>query len=217
MFVKTRARKKKGLKSRINILPFPGQSLRKKADSGQQTPKENQPSVPVERPVQPEIRTLSQPTKTVVQPLVTVKELKEKFSVKEQPLNENLPKEEFTKDQLNVKWQMFAHKIGLSGLTTFQQCMMKRPPILEEDFHIKFVLDNKVIVDMIQPDLNQLIDYLRKELKNHSINVELTIEEVGNSEIPSRPITGKDKFTLLAKRNPNLYSLKNILNLDIEP
>jgi hypothetical protein len=29
-------------------------------------------------------------------------------------------------------------------------------------------------------------------------------------------LTGKDKFTALARKNPNLHTLKNTFNLDIE-
>jgi hypothetical protein len=58
------------------------------------------------------------------------------------------------------------------------------------------------------------VDYLRKEVKNYLIRIELKLSE--NPEEEVKFLTGKDKFAALARKNPNLHTLKNLFNLDIE-
>jgi hypothetical protein len=55
---------------------------------------------------------------------------------------------------------------------------------------------------------------MRKNLKNYQIEIELILTDNPGKEI--KFLTGKDKFNALARRNPNLHTLKNLFNLDIE-
>ena len=75
-------------------------------------------------------------------------------------------------------------------------------------------LDNQIQIDYINPHLSEMVDYLRKEVKNYLIRIELKLSE--NPEEEVKFLTGKDKFAALARKNPNLHTLKNLFNLDIE-
>ena len=55
---------------------------------------------------------------------------------------------------------------------------------------------------------------LRGEMENFSSIVNRAEEEVGEEEV--KFLTGKDKFAALARKNPNLHTLKNRFNLDID-
>jgi hypothetical protein len=55
---------------------------------------------------------------------------------------------------------------------------------------------------------------LRKELKNYSVDITLRLNDHPEDEV--KFLTGKDKFAALARKNPNLHTLKNTFNLDIE-
>jgi hypothetical protein len=59
-----------------------------------------------------------------------------------------------------------------------------------------------------------MIGYFRKELKNYSFEISFNLNE--NPEAELKFLTGKDKFAALARKNPNLHTLKNTFNLDIE-
>ena len=56
--------------------------------------------------------------------------------------------------------------------------------------------------------------FLRNSLKNHNINV--LIELIENPAEDVKFLNGKDKFEVMAKKNPELHTLKNLFNLDIE-
>ena len=75
-------------------------------------------------------------------------------------------------------------------------------------------VDNQIQVDYITPLLNELISFLRNSLKNHNITVQ--IEQTEHPVEDVKFLNGKDKFEVMAKKNPELNNLKNLFNLDIE-
>ena len=62
--------------------------------------------------------------------------------------------------------------------------------------------------------MGDLIQYIRAEVKNYLIDVKMEISQNQEAEVKFQ--TGKDKFASLARKNPNLHTLKNKFNLDIE-
>jgi hypothetical protein len=55
---------------------------------------------------------------------------------------------------------------------------------------------------------------MRKQLQNFYLDIVLVQASADEGEI--KFLTGKDKFAALARKNPNLHTLKNRFNLDIE-
>lgn len=127
---------------------------------------------------------------------------------------ENLPREAFTKDSVKMFWKRFAYKVKEDGMETFYNALIKREPVFLEDEHFAIEVDNKVQEDYINPLLSEFVTYLRQQLKNHSISVEIILTEDPMKEV--KFLTGKDKFNALARKNKNLHTLKSIFNLDIE-
>lgn len=127
---------------------------------------------------------------------------------------ENMPRESFSYDHVKMLWRRFAFEMKEKGMETFYNAMIKREPIQKEDTHFVMDVDNQIQVDYITPHLQDLIAYFRKELKNYSFEVTLRLSD--NPEEEVKFLTGKDKFAVLARKNPNLHTLKNTFNLDIE-
>jgi DNA-binding protein len=76
------------------------------------------------------------------------------------------------------------------------------------------VVDNQIQVDYITPHLEEMVSFIRKEVKNYLIQVIIQLND--QPEVEVKFLTGKDKFAALARKNPNLHTLKNTFNLDIE-
>lgn len=211
MFVKTRAGKKKWLTDRVSILPFPNQSLRNKvAAPVKNAPPVKEPIQLVEQPI-----VLSQPAGSVNTQHISIKKMIEEDSKKEIVLQqENLPREGFKKEHLQVVWKRFAFKIKDQGMDTFYHALVKRDPLFITDEKLAIVVDNSIQQDYIKPLLPDFIAYLREQLKNHWIDVEIVFSDKPDEEL--KYLTGKDKFNALARKNPNLHTLKNLFNLDIE-
>jgi hypothetical protein len=97
---------------------------------------------------------------------------------------------------------------------TFYNALIKRDPIQKNNREYIMEVDNQVQIDYIFPLLANLVDFVRKALKNYALDIK--IELTKNPEEEVKFLTGKDKFTALARKNPNLHTLKNTFNLDIE-
>ncbi|XOV68805.1 MAG: hypothetical protein ACFHU9_06405 [Fluviicola sp.] len=131
-----------------------------------------------------------------------------KFDMSDMPLND------FGMDDLKMMWRRFAFDMKNEGKQTFFSALMKRDPILVEGTKYKMEVDNQTQVDYISPILSELVDYLRAGLKNYSIEVSVELTATPEEEV--KFMTGKDKFAALARKNPNLHTLKNTFNLDID-
>jgi len=211
LFFETRARKKKWLTERVDILPFPNQTLRKKA-----TPAKTVASVPVSivpQEVKPVV--LSAPAGSVDAPHISIKKILED-QIKNDPTltKENEEREPFTRDQLKMFWKRFAFQMKENSMETFYNALIKREPVFLDDEKLAIEVDNNVQVEYINPHLNDFVSFLRKNLKNYSISVEMRLTEDSMQEV--KYLTGKDKFAAMARKNTNLHKLKNLFNLDIE-
>jgi hypothetical protein len=211
LFFKTRARKKKWLTEPVEILPFPNQTLRKKA-----TPAKTVAPIPISivpQEVKPVV--LTAPAGSVDASHISIKKILEDQNKNEPSISkESTLRESFTQDQLKMFWKRFAFQMKESSMETFYNALIKREPVFINDETFAIEVDNTVQIDYINPLLNDFVSYLRQNLKNFSIKVELKLTDDPMKEV--KYLTGKDKFAAMARKNTNLHKLKNLFNLDIE-
>jgi hypothetical protein len=127
---------------------------------------------------------------------------------------ENLPREDFSFDKLKMLWRRFAFEMKERNLETFYNAMIKREPTIKDDVILKMEVDNQIQIDYITPHLQEMRAFFQKELRNYSVNIEIFLSEHPEEEV--KYLSGKDKFAALARKNPNLHTLKNTFNLDID-
>lgn len=199
----------------VDIIPFPNQNLRDKVPT---VAKPIAPSVrqaPIAQVVEPKILTV--PSGQLNTSNISIKKMMEKKENEDHAMDrlpENLPHNPFTFDQVKMLWRRFAFEMKEKGMETFYNAMIKREPVQKDDMHFVMDVDNQIQIDYITPHLQDLISYFRRELKNHSITVTFSLND--NPEQEVKFLTGKDKFAALARKNPNLHTLKSTFNLDIE-
>jgi hypothetical protein len=216
LFPTAGAGKKKWLTDPVDIIPFPNQNLRDKVAA---TPKPIAPSVR-QSPVidqKPEPKVAAVPTGQLNTTNLSIKRMMEKSEEEASGSDhslENMPREPFSYDHVKMLWRRFAFEMKERGMETFYNAMIKREPVQMEDTSFIMDVDNQIQVDYITPHLQDLVAYFRMELKNYSFEVSLRITDNPDEEI--KFLTGKDKFAALARKNPNLHTLKNTFNLDIE-
>lgn len=215
MFLEPGARKKKWLTDPVDIVPFPSQNLRDKIPA---TPKPNAPIVrqaPLIEHVEP--KNTSVPIGKLSSSTLSIKQLMEKKEEEQAAssiMPENMPMNSFSYDQVKMLWRRFAFEMKEKGMETFYNAMVKREPIQKAETHFVMDVDNQIQVDYITPYLQEMTSYFRKELKNYAFEISFSLNE--NPEKEVKFLTGKDKFTALARKNPNLHTLKTTFNLDIE-
>lgn len=111
-------------------------------------------------------------------------------------------------------WKVTAHTQRAAGHDQVYHVMIKREPQQLDETTYKFEVDNPIQMTRLESALGEIMAYIRKELKNYSLTI-LT-ELVESQEDEARFLNGPDKFEKLAKKNTNLYDLKNRFNLDID-
>lgn len=215
MFHFSGARKKKRLTDLVKVIPFPDQNLRGRAQKSAPKPVAKKPVKPI--PLKPVPKVMDAPTGKLSSSSVSIKKLMNPETNGEggAPMDlENMPMNDYTFDDLKMAWRRFAFEMKTQGKETFYNALIKRDPIQKGDREYVMEVDNQVQIDYIFPILSELVLYVRSAVKNYALDIK--VELTKNPEEEVKYLTGKDKFASLARKNPNLHTLKNTFNLDIE-
>ena len=217
MFHQSGAPKKKLLTDPVSIIPFPNQDLRDKAPKATVAKPAVKPPLKkvFDRP-EPKVLTAPSGTKKYASSLSINKMMAPKKEGEEgAPMDlSNMPMNDYHIDDFKMAWRRFAHILKENGDKTYYNALIKRDPIQKPDHLFILQLDSVIQVDTIRLRISELLGYIRKELRNYSIDVKLEITSNPDDEVKFQ--TGKDKFAALARKNPNLHTLKKAFNLDIE-
>ncbi|PHR23526.1 MAG: hypothetical protein COA38_17105 [Fluviicola sp.] len=217
MFHQSGAPKKKLLTDPVNIIPFPNQDLRDKAPkAGVTKPAAKAPLKKVFDRPEPKVLSAPSGNKKYTSSLSINKMMAPKKEGEDgAPMDlSNMPMNDYHIDDFKMAWRRFAHILKEKGEKTYYNALIKRDPIQKPDHLFILQVDNQVQVDQIRLRISDLLGYLRKELRNYGIDVKLEITSNPDEEVKFQ--TGKDKFAALARKNPNLHTLKKTFNLDIE-
>ena len=211
--LKQESEKKKGLTDSVVILPFPTQTLRKSNASAPV----NKPAVVASKPVVENVenKVLTSPQGVISTKHISIKDSIEKIKESQQQGNlEDQPREGFSIEHVKMYWKQYAYVVKENGLETFYNALIKRDPVLISEEVLGIVVDNQVQMDYIHAELVGFIEFMRKSLQNFHVDIQLSMSNEPEKE--TKFLTGKDKFNALARKNPNLHTLKNLFNLDIE-
>jgi len=119
----------------------------------------------------------------------------------------------FTQQSLELVWSKYANDLKAQGKINMATSLMGRKPLLKEAANIEFTVTNKTQEEVINDNKTNFLDYLRKELNNYSIQLELkmtTLEEKANL------YTATDRYKFLLEKNPQLEKLRQTFDLDLE-
>jgi len=119
---------------------------------------------------------------------------------------------DFTEQELIEKWHVFSDTLG--NRPRIFNTLTSKDPKLEENYTISFVIDNNLQEEKINEIRNELLSFLKKELKNSAIDLKLIVTEI--EEDTNKLYTSEDKFKHMLSKNENLGKLKQEFNLDIE-
>ena len=147
--------------------------------------------------------------------MISIRETLEKDKESnKQVRQEDLPREGFHLDHVKMYWKQFAFQVKEDGMETFYNALIKRDPILRGEETLELTVDNLVQQNYIQTHLLTFKEFMRKQLNNYYLDIILVQAAADEEEV--KFLTGKDKFAALARKNPNLHTLKNRFNLDID-
>ena len=145
---------------------------------------------------------------------LSIKQILEKEKEAKEKKNIILPRDKVDTQKILVLWRQYAYIMKDKGMETYYNALIKRDPVFENNEKIKIIVDNPIQIEVIKPNLNELINFLREKLNNHFIEVEVELSEAPEEEV--KFLNGKDKFEAMAEKNPKLITLKNLFKLDID-
>lgn len=143
-------------------------------------------------------------------------DLEANYSKKEEIQAEYLSgesKAEFSSDIMLKFWNAYAEKIKKEGKINIFTIMTANPPVLLDNFLIELVIENKIQEDLLSSEKVDLLNYLRVEIKNFSIDLKTRQMEQTQKR---RLYTSSEKYQHMLEKNPNLEEFKRRFNLDLE-
>ena len=119
---------------------------------------------------------------------------------------------EFNSEKLKLKWIQYSKNLSESGNNSLSSLLEINEPNIFQNNKIIFTVPTKSNKKEIDNDRENLIKFLRLELQNDLIELEVIVDKSTSKEYYSTP---QEKFEKLNKINPLLDQFKKDLKLDL--
>ena len=119
----------------------------------------------------------------------------------------------FTQQALETIWDKYANDLKTKGKANLALALLSKRPVLVNETLIEFTVNNKALEESINEDKLNFLGFLRKELNNFSIQLNLLMTA---AEDKTNLYTATDRYKHLAEKNPNINKLRQAYDLDIE-
>lgn len=109
------------------------------------------------------------------------------------------------------KWRGFAERLRAENKITLYTIMTSGEPVLEGNV-IKIGVENRIQEQELREGKIDILNYLRIELKNYSLDLKETMLE---QERVRKPYTSKEKYQAMVTKNPKLDLLRRKFDLGL--
>ena len=176
-------------------------------------------NIPVTEEVTPQAKPLSKPivlkkeTKRVSGlSLSSLKAKKEHEAIKNPSIRqEELPTLPFTEVEMQKHWNDYITKIENQGKKILASSLQTDIPRLKDNFTIRLQFPNSTMKKEVEREQGPLLQYLREKLQNHSIEIQISV----NEEIAKKyAFTPEEKYEKLKEKNPAIEMLRTEFDLD---
>lgn len=123
------------------------------------------------------------------------------------------PYNEFTTDALNTAWEKYANELKQKGKSNLGIALLSKRPLLVDKTTIEFTINNKALEETINEDKMNFLGFLRKELNNYNIQLNL---QLSVNEEKTNLYTATDRYNRLVEKNPMIKKFRQTFDLDIE-
>jgi hypothetical protein len=86
-------------------------------------------------------------------------------------------------------------------------------PFITGEHTVTIPIDNKIVAQELQSMRPQIETYLRKQMQNNKINIQIELEEVNKNH---RIVSRIEQYQMMEQQNPSLKKLKEMFELDLE-
>ena len=118
----------------------------------------------------------------------------------------------FDQKSLKQSWEKFQTKISKSGRKNLESILSISNPELKENNKVEYTLTNNTSKLELNKNKNELIDFLKKDLKNDNISIEVKVNKLKEKKFIYTPT---EKYDKLKKLNPNIETLRKEFKLNL--
>ena len=126
-------------------------------------------------------------------------------------VEEILPTEKFTEIQMLSFWFEYADDLQKKGLRIMEALLRVSDPKLV-DLKIVYEVPNLGSKNDFEANKTPFLNYLKRKLNNHSVEIEVIVNEVMKAKTAFTPM---EKFERLNDINPSVALLRKVFNLEI--
>lgn len=159
---------------------------------------------------QPQTNVARQATSFSIKNAMQKKEEEVKKEENEEAFNESTERNDFSQDMLIKAWNNYVQYT--TEQPVLQQTIQQCKPVLGTDYRIMLAVYNSSQEALMTKERVKITNYLRKELHNGAVSLEIRIYEVGEN---TKSLTQKEIFLRMMEHNPNLKKLAKELNLEL--
>ena len=125
---------------------------------------------------------------------------------------DDYPRKSFTESELQTAWKDFQKFLIKKGEKSIASILATDIPTLQENFHIQFILPNKLMEDQLKQVKPKLIKFIRESLNNYGISLNIVVNETIEKKFAYTP---QEKYNKLLEKNAFLKDLKDTFQLDL--
>ena len=125
---------------------------------------------------------------------------------------DDYPRKPFTESELQTAWKDFQKFLIKKGEKSIASILATDIPTLQENFHIQFILPNKLMEDQLKQVKPKLIKFIRESLNNYGISLNIVVNETIEKKFA---YTAQEKYNKLLEKNAFLKDLKDTFQLDL--
>ena len=125
---------------------------------------------------------------------------------------DDYPRKPFTESELQTAWKDFQKFLIKKGEKSIASILATDIPTLQENFHIQFILPNKLMEDQLKQAKPKLIKFIRESLNNYGITLNIVVNETIEKKFAYTP---QEKYNKLLEKNAFLKDLKDTFQLDL--
>jgi DNA polymerase-3 subunit gamma/tau len=140
-------------------------------------------------------------------------EIETQVNSTEHSITEVLPNTPITEEKAQTVWLKYCEKLSNEGRKAMSGSLSITQPTLTDGFQLHFQVQNEAQLKEIELEKAALMMFLRKELNNYSVQLNL---EKSILPIKTRPYTSEEKLAALEESNPNITLLKDKLGLILD-
>ena len=128
------------------------------------------------------------------------------------PKEDQLPEEPVREEDLIARWEAFTALVEGKGRKILASSLATDTPKLLDDTTIRIELPNSTMKKEVEREQQDLMDFLRRELNNYSLQLKIVVNEEAARQYAFTP---EEKYQKLKEKNPAIDLLRETFDLDL--